>query len=310
MCAAIKTWLVIGSLENWDTAFAQPIPLWGLRESYLHSFQLLSKGDLIVVYVISPIRGVVGFANVKDTYIDRENLIWPDEKRQKRVIWPLRFRLSDLNLIPRRYWQGEAGTGFQGPIDIRDFPIFWQKGFHELTEELATKLFLRAQQNWGHSYLSWTVQKTEPHNINGQIEVPDVKPLSPHREIQQNIVEIGRLQFYYPEMEFQLPIEDEHKRLDVVWKRELAGVPTFAFEVELSGGVEKAITKLRLAFTKWNSQPRLVVPETLHKSVEALIAHEQTQFRNNFRYYEPGIINKLLTKKQDLRSFEEKCGMY
>ena len=310
MSAAIKTWLVIGSLENWDTAFAQPIPLWGLRESYSNSFQLLSKGDLIVVYVVSPIKGVVGFANVKDKYIDRGSLIWPDEKRQKKVIWPLRFRLSDINVIPRSYWQGGTGTGFPKPIDIADFQIFWQKGFHALSDEQSVKIFSRVQQNWGQNYSALTVQETIPQHITEPIKIPGEAPLSPHRKIQQSIVEIGRLQFYYPEMEFQLPIEDEHKRLDVVWKRELAGVPTFVFEVELSGGIEKAITKLRLAFTKWNSQPRLVVPETFHKSVDGLIAHEQIQFRSNLRYYDPAIIDNLLAKKQDLRSFEEKYGIY
>jgi hypothetical protein len=33
----------------------------------------------------------------------------------------------------------------------------------------------------------------------------------------------------------------------VVWKRELDGVPTFAFEVEMSGNIEKAISRLKLA---------------------------------------------------------------
>lgn len=29
-----KIWLLIGSQENWTTALSQPIPIWGLRESY------------------------------------------------------------------------------------------------------------------------------------------------------------------------------------------------------------------------------------------------------------------------------------
>jgi hypothetical protein len=310
MATIIKTWLVIGSLENWETAFAQPIPIWGLKERFANIFQFLSKGDQIAIYVISPVKGIVGFASVKDKYIDYETPIWNEEKDRGKVIWPLRFRLSDLRVLPRQYWEGKKDSGLPTSIDITDFPIFWQKGFHELTDSQAAKIFERARKSWGEEFSRFVVKEPTPkYQIETPKEVTEMG-VSLHKKIQESLVEIGRLQFYYPETEFLLPLEAEHKRMDVVWKRELTGVPTFAFEVELSGGLEKAITKLRIAFNKWNSQPRLVIPETQFKSVENLIAREQNPFQRDFRYYQPEIIENLLSKKQDLRSFEQKYGIY
>ena len=152
MTTIIKTWLVIGSLENWETAFGQPIPLWGLRETYRNIFQLLSRGDQVAVYVKTPVKGVVGFASVKDKYVDQDTPIWNEEKGKGKVIWPLRFRLSDLRVLPRQYWQGKREVGLPRPIDITDFSIFWQRGFHELTETQAATVFERAKKNWGEEF--------------------------------------------------------------------------------------------------------------------------------------------------------------
>jgi hypothetical protein len=198
----------------------------------------------------------------------------------------------------------------ESDIDITDFSIFWRKGFHELTSSQTVKIFERARKNWSEEFFVPLVKEFAIDYLVEQKKKVAEPGVLLHRKIQESLVEIGRLQFYYPELEFLLPLETEHKKVDVVWKRELSGVPTFAFEVELSGGLEKAITKLRLAFNKWNSQPRLIIPESQFKSVDNLAVREQTSFQRNFRYYDPEIIENLLSRKQDLRSFEQKYGIY
>jgi hypothetical protein len=132
-----------------------------------------------------------------------------------------------------------------------------------------------------------------------------------HRTIQESLVEIGRLQNYFAEVEFPLPLmEREQRRLDVVWKRELAGSPTLAFEVELSGAIERAFVKLKIAFNRWNSQVRVIAPASQHRRVQGLLASEQPHFREQFRIYEPDTVVALLTKKRDLREFEHQIGLY
>ncbi len=305
-----KMWLVIGPVEHWDTAFDEPIPVWGLKEVYINTFQFLSRGDQIAIYATSPIKGIVGLASVKDKYVDQDTLIWKEEKEKGRVIWPLRFRLSDMRILPKQFWTRKEGTVSPGPVDIRDFQMFWQRGFQELTETQAAIVFERTREKWGKDLLLAPIKESSDEYGSEEKGKMVESKVPSHRKIQEDIADIGRLQFYYPELEFVLPLESENKRMDVVWKRELSGVPTFAFEIELSGGIEKAITKLRLAYTKWNSQPRLVIPEPEHRSVENLVSREQKYFQNNFRYYDPSVIQHLLLKKQDLRSFEERYGIY
>lgn len=94
---------------------------------------------------------------------------------------------------------------------------------------------------------------------------------------------IGKLQFNHTQLEYPIELPDENKNLDVVWKRELSGVPTFAFEVELSGGLEKAIARLKFAYTRWNSQPRVIVPPKFSKKVNNILATEERNFTNQFR---------------------------
>ncbi len=41
-----QIWLIIGSEENWITALSQPIPVWGLKESYYGQFSSLAMNDV------------------------------------------------------------------------------------------------------------------------------------------------------------------------------------------------------------------------------------------------------------------------
>lgn len=79
--------------------------------------------------------------------------------------------------------------------------------------------------------------------------------------------------------------------------RELAGSPTLAFEVELSGAIERAVVKLKIAFHRWNSQPRVIAPAEQHHRVQGLLAAEEPRFREQFRIYEPETVATLLAKK-------------
>lgn len=100
------------------------------------------------------------------------------------------------------------------------------------------------------------------------------------------------------------------RRLDVVWKREITGVPTYAFEVELSGQVERAVAKLRQAYSLWNSRPLLIVPGKEHMKVKNLVKKEQSAFRESFCFYDFSVMEELYVKKKDLREFENRYRIY
>ena len=306
----MKSWLVIGTLENWETSFAQPIPLWGLKVVHKNAFVDLSVGDILFFYVKNPVKGIIGFGTVKDKYIDHKTLIWREEKDTRQVIWPLRFRIGIIQLLPRQGWTSKFYEA--RPISILDFGLILQRGFLQLSSDHQEEIFRRIKKGWEDEWSAGLVMREEVprYGITPEQEILKEKPTNLHKQLQLEIIEIGKLQDYYAEAEFSLPLEDQHKRIDVVWKRELTGSPTFAFEVELSGATERAITKLRLAFNQWNSQTRLIVPASEYRSVRNLVDRENVSFKNSFRNYDPEIIEKLLSKKRDLRTFEQEYGIY
>jgi len=193
MSNKIKNWLVIGIPRNWETALSQPIPIWGLKPRYQTEFQVLNLGDLLWFYSTSPIAGVIGVGVVKDKYLDYINLIWDEELKQKEVIWPLRFRIQVLKVLPRVRWKTDR-------IKINDFQLFWQIGFQLLREEYAVELFKRAKKIFdvlsienlfaGTSIIQPLIREEQPSYIPSS----EKELIIPHKELQNQIAEIGRLE--------------------------------------------------------------------------------------------------------------------
>lgn len=301
-----NSWLVIGVQTNWDTSLTQPIPLWGLKPRYLNAFQVLRPGDFVWIYVTDPVRGVVGVAVVKDKYQDYTNLVWPEEIQTGEVIWPLRFRLHVMKVLPRGIWT-------QGKISITDLRLNWQIGFHLLNHDDAATIMQRAEEVFGTEFSTGaTIIKPAVYESNLPYEDPVSNPetIPEHRDIQELVAEIGKLQFYHTELEYPIELEGQRKSLDVVWKREMRGSPTFAFEVELSSGLEKAVGRLKFAYRRWNSRPRIVVPTEDFKKVENILIAEDRDFSQQLRIYEPEQLAELLRKKKILRSVERELGIY
>jgi hypothetical protein len=217
-----------------------------------------------------------------------------------------------LHVLTKNLWQYKGSK--LSPIVISDLNILWRIGFQELSAEYASMIFKRITEKWGIGLGKGATLVTSP-SVHEELTDYGTKEKSVeitpgqrdyHNHIQEVIAEAGRLQYYFTEIEYPI----QNRRLDVVWKRELQGVPTFAFEVELSGGFERAITKLRFAFQLWNSRPLLIVPKEELARVEGLTQNEEKSFKENIRYYDPTIFQELLSKKRDLRSFEEKHKIY
>lgn len=305
----VQNWLVIGVPENWETALSQPIPIWGLKPRYQAEFQAMDIGDILWFYSTSPIGGVIGIGMVKDKYPDYINLIWKEELKQKEVVWPLRFRIHVLKILPQAQWRTDR-------IKINDFGLLWQIGFQPLKDEHVLKLSERAEDVFGEvgkEALFAGATITQP------LLVKEKKPLyTPseeklfvsHKELQSQVAEIGKLQFYYTETEYPLELPGEKKNLDVVWKREIDGVPTFAFEVELSGMLEKAIERLKFAFRKWNSRPRIIITKEFIKKAHNIITASNKDFSQHIKIYEPHQVVELLNQKRQLKTIEQNLEIY
>jgi len=305
-----QNWLVIGIPKNWETALNQPVPIWGLKPRYQAEFQALDTGDLLWFYSTSPISGIIGVGVIKDKYTDNVNLIWEEELKRKEVIWPLRFRIHVLKILPQARWKIDR-------VKINDFGIFWQIGFQPLKNEHVIELFRRVRSIFGEIneesiFAGATIMQPIMIKEKQLLYTPllEEKLIISHKELQNQIAEIGKLQFYYTEAEYPVELPGEKKNLDVVWKREIDGVPTFAFEVELSGTLEKAIERLKFAFRKWNSRPRIIIPKEFTKKVYNIITVSNKDFSQQIKIYEPKQIVELLTQKRELKSIEQNLEIY
>lgn len=310
MINKIQNWLVIGIQKNWETALSQPVPIWGLKPRYQSEFQAMNIGDLLWFYSTSPIGGIIGVGAVKDKYIDNINLIWEEELKKKEVIWPLRFRIHALKVLSQPRWKTDR-------IKINDFGLFWQIGFQPLKPEQSSALFARAKELLGvinkeNLFTGATIMQPLAVQEEQVVYSPvlENRPVVLHRELQNQVAEIGKLQFYYTEVEHPIQLPGEKKNLDVVWKREIDGVPTFAFEIELSGMVEKAIERLKFAFRKWNSRSRIIVPRKVITKVHNIIAISDKSFAQQVRIYEPNQVFELLKLKRQLKSVEQNLEIY
>lgn len=308
----MNNWLVIGSVQNWETALSQPVPIWGLKPAHSAAFDSLQPGDTVWFYATAPVSGVVGLGLVKDKYFDKNNPIWPDELKEKKVIWPYRFRIQVLKVVDSQRWKHEK-------VDIRDFRLFWQNGFQQLRADHAVELMQRFQTAFalalGENLFSGATITSHPV-AGDSFDAYKAAPTSEsrldlsHRGLQEAIAEIGKLQFYHSQLEYPIELPGEGKNLDAVWKREINGVPTFAFEVELSGGLEKALLRLMYAFNQWNSRPRIIVPDGFFQKVTNIAKSQDRSFSQQLRMYDPPQIAGLLSKKRELRDLERSLDIY
>jgi hypothetical protein len=110
-------------------------------------------------------------------------------------------------------------------------------------QKLVEQIYREISQRWGG-----------PRPIDKGVEL-----LSEHDQIKKLLVELGVLSSYIAEQEYPLP--DLKERLDVVWRRVVASVPTFVFEVHIEGNIHQALIKLKHAYDVWNSNIYLVVKD-------------------------------------------------
>ena len=77
-------WLAVGSPTNWDTAFNNG-NIWGLKESQRRLWENVNDGDVLLFYATIPVRGVIGYGVVQ-TRFKQSKPLWPDERKQRKVI--------------------------------------------------------------------------------------------------------------------------------------------------------------------------------------------------------------------------------
>src|SRR6266849_1683829 len=165
MTDSTNFWLLVGTPENWVTAFDYG-GIWGLKRSQERFWQRISENkDIAFFYVTSPVAGVVGYGVVR-TKLRQDSPLWPEERAKNEIIWPLRFGFQQIE------------TGVAQEI-IRALPVSAPAG---LILAQPVGIGPRAQQ---------------PETI-----LPATENL--HDRTQGLLVEIGRLQHFVANSEYPL----------------------------------------------------------------------------------------------------------
>jgi hypothetical protein len=126
-----------------------------------------------------------------------------------------------------------------------------------------------------------------------------------HKELKRDLCEIGRIQDYIADEEYQL----ESTYLDVVWRRVERSVPTFVFEVQIGGDIYHAMAKLKHAFDLWNSHIFVVGRLADKRKYEELISGSFHEVAEQMKFINAGSVKQLLGKKLAYKQMERDLGI-
>jgi hypothetical protein len=287
---------VVGSPNNWRTAFEHK-NIWGLRRTQGHLWENLNEKDVLLFYCTSPVSGVIGHGAVRMKF-HQDQPLWPQEIKENKVIWPLRFEFDIVRCLPPDKWQTFRVTSGE---------LFPRGGFQAVSQDLARELVSK------FASLSKEYYVGAPTPISAK-EASPVYPSEPvqaersspsHDELKHRLVEIGRLQGYLTDEEYVF----DTGRLDVVWRRVERSVPTYVFEVQVGGDVYHALGKLKHAFDLWNSQIFIVAPQEDRNRVESLLAGTFHEINRRIKFIELDKVEELYERKRAYLDLEKELGI-
>ena len=282
-------WIVPGSEENWKQAFISK-GIWGLKETKLDKIYWLAiePNDVILFYVSSGVKGVVGYGIVRGKFY-QDIPLWKAEIQEGRVKWPLRFEFDVEFLLPKDKWKDEkipvpGGGEFRQPLIFKN----WEE-----IEPIILALNPSASVE--------SLQK-----ISIPVSPLKVEEFSPtHENIKNLLLEIGRLQGFIANTEFPMGTE----RLDVVWRRLPESVPTYVFEAQVGGDLYHALGKLKHAHDIWNSRIFLVASVDTLGAVNKLLSGTFHEIQPVLRFIETEKIKSLHQSKQNIYQLERDLGL-
>lgn len=297
MNAPNKFWLTVGTPENWHTAFDYG-GIWGLRTTQKRFWdEMRENQDIIFFYVTSPISGIVGSGLVR-TKLHQISPLWPEERAKNEVIWPFRFEFDVISCLSPAVWQSQR-------IAIEELKSRVRSGFQQLESALAQQL----------SRLTPTSRADDlvmvPAIGPAAGSLPESEPLTiprsdVHGKTQNLISEIGRLQKFVVETEVPL----ENRRVDVVWRRVQRSAPSYVFEVQVSGNITEAMSKLKYAYEVWNSHIFLVGKPEHKSSALQLCDGAFHEIRERVRFLELAQVEELHRRKTAYREYEDQLGIF
>jgi len=285
---AKKLWILTGNEENWETALNSG-NVWGVREgSLVNRWKKLQKGDLLVFYAKSPIKGVIGVGKIESKF-KQDKPLWPDEVRSNKVIYPYRFDFQILGVLSPEKWRTEA-------LSISDLSVSIWSGINPVGKEKVIKEIInRLSDKFGLTLDIPEIKKTKKKTTGESL----------HNQIRDKLVEIGQMERFISEKEYSL----DGERLDVAWRKVVRGVPTKVFEVQIGGSIHQALSKLKHSFDLWNSEPFIIVDKKSLPKVENLLSGTFHELKPHIQVIPLDKVEELYTTLTKQKSLREDFGL-
>jgi predicted RNA-binding protein len=278
-----RWWLIIGSPKNWETAFAHG-NLWGLKENQRGLWEHIEKGDHLLFYAGFPVSGVIGFGTLQSRFLQNIPL-WPEEVSRNVVLWPLRIEFGVEYCLPPDAWRDAKAASPALANRARR-----RQMLQTIEDSLARELLQRFPEE-ATAHILAVAEEALPANL--------------HDETISRLLEIGRLQNFIAEKEYDVDIG----KVDLVWRRVARAVPNYVFEVHISGSLDRDLAKLKHAYDIWNSNIFLVsVPEERER-VNNLLSGAFHEIKTRLKFIEVSRIADLSERKRSVHELEEELGI-
>jgi hypothetical protein len=296
LASSTRFWLAVGIPENWHTAFDFNC-IWGLKRNQRHFWEAIKENtDIVFFYATRPVGGVIGYGTVLEK-IFQDSPLWPEERATNEVIWPLRFYFDVKSALSPAAWREHR-------IILPEVKSRVRMGFQALDPSLAADLLRGLPEEVPQGLiLPHAFRLREAFPLRPRESLAGVG--DPHNRARDLLVEIGRFQKFVAQAEFPL----ENRRLDVVWRRVQRAVPSYAFEVQVSGNLTEAMGKLKQARDLWNSNVCLVGKEEHRSAVNQLLAGTFHEIQDHLRFIELAQVEELYQRKRAYREFEHQLGI-
>jgi predicted RNA-binding protein len=287
-------WLVVGTKQNWETAFEHG-NIWGLKERQRHLWQSLNESDKVLFHVTQPVGGVIGYGVVR-TKFKQNKPLWPEEIRRNEVIWPLRFEFDVDFCLPPDKWVSKKIVSKE----------LWPRSGFQLLDQKTAKTLVSLMGT-----AEYVTKDTAPLSISeptteyvGAAETVEKVP-SPHDQIKETLLKIGKLQNFIAEPEYTFDMG----KIDVVWRRVVNSAPTYAFEIQVGGDIYHALAKLKHAYDLWNSHIFIVAPESERSKVNSLLSGAFHEIGSRINFIELEQVGELYRRKKNYKDFETELGI-
>lgn len=135
----MSIWVATGSSINLKTSLEKG--KWGVNKRLKNSWDKVAQGDLLLFYVTSPVRGIVGVARVEGK-AEENNILWHDEAVVGRVIYPYRILFKPIFILDEERWKTDR-------IAVKDLNVSVRAGLNSVKNEDAVgKLLARVKGSW------------------------------------------------------------------------------------------------------------------------------------------------------------------